>query len=366
VYVTVDNMLLAFNTTHGEPLWSVKIHDGFADTGGELAHPVLANGRLYFVLQNYASNSNLVWMTLEAFDASSGHVLWHYRSSGLIEELAVDNDTIYISVPDFSKTNTRNVLLALNATDGSQRWSTMTNASHVTSEAILNADSHMVVKNGVIYQLLSSPVCGEKNGACLFAYRAENGALLWHSPNLLPAFAQKNDFAFRFEGSLIAAGNALYIESRVGLCAIDASTGQLLWRQSEGSTVSLTPANQALNGPFAGKGNPGTSFVVAGSTIFHIEMTEQGNYLTTLHTSDGRVIVRKHIENFSGSLSAQESSSPKRYVGSLLLEGLLTPPMSYVFPSLGHLDALDNRSGARLWSIRLAGGGWAVFTLAPS
>ncbi len=363
VYVTVDNTLLAFNAAHGEQLWSVHLQDGSADAGGGFAQPVLANGRLYFTLQTNANNTSRVGTILDVFVASSGRVLWRYHPSGMIEGLVVDNATVYASVDDFG-TNMQHELVALDATDGSQKWSVRSNASHVPAVGLLNADSYLVVKNGIVYQLLSSPACGAKDGSCLFASRADNGALLWHSSNLVPAaFNKQNEFDFWFQGSLIAAGNALYIDSSAGLCAIDATHGRLLWRQSEGSLLSSKPAHHPLDEPFAGKGNPGTSFVVDGSTIFRIEMTGQGNYLTTLQANSGKVMARKRIENFASSLSARIEA--KQYAGSLLLEGLMAPAMSYVFPSVGHLDALDNRTGARLWSIQLAGGGPVVLMLAP-
>ena len=364
VYVTVDNTVLAFNATRGNPLWLVVLPDGSADAGGMFVQPVLAHGRLYVALEVSATASQPVEIQLDALDASSGQMLWSYRPVGMIEELAVADATVYASVHLYSNTNRKDELVALDATDGSQKWDMKRDVTHAATAAILNADSHLVVQNGIIYQLLYSSACSEKGGDCIFAYRADSGALLWHSPNLVPAFAQQNEFDFWFEGDLIAAGNALYIDSIGGLYAIDASHGQLLWRQPEGSMLTSKPANHSLSDPFAGKGNPGVSFVVAGGTIFHMEMTGQGNYLATLQTGTGKVIAREHIENFVSSLLAQISIKTKQYVGFLTLEGLMTATISYVFPSPGHLDALDNRTGARLWSLPLAGGGSAVLTLA--
>ncbi|HEY6541029.1 MAG TPA: PQQ-binding-like beta-propeller repeat protein [Ktedonobacteraceae bacterium] len=364
VYVTVDNTLLAFNAAHGEQLWSVKLQDGSADAGAMDAQPVLTNGRLYLALQientdGVLSNEAI----LDALNASSGHVLWRYHPTGVIQGIVVDDDTVYVSVDGYS-TNLQHELVALDATDGSQKWRVKSTASDVPALGLLNADHYLVVKNGVIYQLLSSPACGVEDGSCIFASRADNGALLWHSPDLVPAsFTKQNEFAFWFQGGLIAAGKALYFDSSAGLYAIDATNGRLLWRQSEGSLLSSKPANHPLSEPFAGKGNPGTSFVVVGSTIFRIEMTGQGNYMTTLQAGNGKVIARKRIEDFARSGSARIKA--QQYVGTLLLEGLMAPTMSYVFPSVGQLDALDNRTGARLWSIPLAGGGPAVLMLAP-
>ena len=364
VYVTVDNTLLAFNAAHGEQLWSVKLQDGSADEGAMDAQPVLANGRLYLaltVVNTDGTFSNEV--ILDVLDAASGRVLWHYHPSGVIQGVVVDNATVYVSIDTYD-TNFHHTLVALSTTDGSQKWIVKPDAAHVVSLGLLNADDHMVVKNGIVYELLSSPACGAIDGSCIFASRADNGEQLWHSPNLVPAsFMKQNEFAFWFQGSLIAAGNALYIDSSAGLDAVDATDGRLLWRQSEGSLLTSKPAHHPLDEPFAGKGNPGTSFVVDGSTIFRIEMTGQGNYMTTLQASNGKVIARKRIEGFAMSGTARIKA--QQYAGSLLLEGLMAPTMSYVFPSVGHLDALDNRTGARLWSIELMGGGPAVLMLGP-
>lgn len=364
VYVTVGNTLLAFNAQRGEQLWSVKLQGGSADASAMDAQPVLANGHLYLGLRLENTDGVLSnEVILDVLDAASGRVLWQYHPSGVIQGIVVDKATVYVSIDTYD-TNLHHALVALSTADGLQKWIVKSNASHVVSLGLLNADDHMVVKDGIIYELLSSPACGTTDGSCIFASRADNGALLWHSPNLVPAaFMKQNEFAFWFQGSLIAAGNALYFDSSAGLYAVDASNGRPLWRQSEGSLLTSKPANHPLSEPFAGKGNPGTSFVVVGSSIYRIEMTGQGNYMTTLQASNGKVIARKRIEGFARSGSARGDA--KQYVGTLLLEGLMAPTMSYVFPAVGHLDALDNRTGARLWSVSLAMEGPVVLMVAP-
>ncbi|HEY3992719.1 MAG TPA: PQQ-binding-like beta-propeller repeat protein, partial [Ktedonobacteraceae bacterium] len=167
------------------------------------------------------------------------------------------------------------------------------------------------------------------------------------------------------EGSLIIAGSILYVDSSSGLYALGAHNGRLLWNQPEGSLLTSKPANYALSQPFAGKGNPGNAFAVVGDTIYRMEMTDQGNYLATLNANNGKIVARQRVESFYGSLTAQEAQGTKQYIGSLIFEGLMTTTTSYVFPSVGRLDALDNQTGARLWSIQLAGGGSAVLTQAP-
>jgi outer membrane protein assembly factor BamB len=227
----------------------------------------------------------------------------------------------------------------------------------------------MVVENGIVYQLLSSAACGGKSGSCLFARRADTGALLWHSQNFLSAVSTQNTHdLFQFTSSLITTGDALYIDSTDGLFALNANNGRLLWQQSENSSFPGEPTNYELSQPFAGKGDPGSSFVIVGDTIFRMEMTRRGNYITRLNTSTGAVLSRQRVENFyslPGGASAGYSANPTQSFEFRRLEGLMKDTTSYVFPSVGYLDALDNQTGARLWSLKLAGAGPAVLTLAP-
>ncbi|HEY3992120.1 MAG TPA: PQQ-binding-like beta-propeller repeat protein, partial [Ktedonobacteraceae bacterium] len=177
VYVTADSNLFAFNTTDGRELWSVKLNDGSADAGGEFIQPVLAHGRLYYGLQEYEKNSNRAWMILEAFDASSGHMLWQYNPTKMIDGLVVGNDTAYVTFNGMYGNTSQSNLVALNTTNGSVKWSIKTNGGHVQAVGILNADSDLVLNDGVIYQFLSSA----KDGNYIYAYQADNGAALWHS-----------------------------------------------------------------------------------------------------------------------------------------------------------------------------------------
>jgi outer membrane protein assembly factor BamB len=370
VYITSNNSLLAFNEKTGVQLWSVQLTGGSAEEGGQFVQPVFADGRLYYTLQQYASNSNQVSFHIDAFDASSGRVLWHYQPAGSIDGIAVSNNTVYVTFEKWSVHNSHNIsaendLTALNAADGSQKWSAKTGASPVRALRILNGDSEMVVENGIVYQLLSSAACGGKNGSCLFAWRADTGASLWHSQNLVPAAFTQDMSLFQFTGGLIAAGNALYIDSIDGLFALDASNGRVLWQQSEGSLLPGEPTKHELSQPLAGKGNPGNAFVVVGNTIFRMEMTRQGDYLTRLNTSNGAVLSRQRVEDFYSAWAGEAAGYPANQAQSFvfrLLEGLMTGSTSYVFPFVGHLDALDNQTGKRLWSLKLLERGPAVLT----
>ncbi|HEY0756014.1 MAG TPA: PQQ-binding-like beta-propeller repeat protein [Ktedonobacteraceae bacterium] len=164
-----------------------------------------------------------------------------------------------------------------------------------------------MVANGIIYSLLSSPACGGKNSSCLFAWRADTGTLLWHSQNLLPASFAQDPLRmplFSFTGKLIANGKALYIDSSAGLLALDAGNGHVLWQ---------------------------------------------------------------HVEDFYVSWSGTElktvAASVPRLVGFGQLEGLMTGTTSYVFPSVGELDALDNQTGKHLWSLKLLEKAPALLTI---
>jgi outer membrane protein assembly factor BamB len=353
----------------------MKLTDGSVEEGVIFNQPVLADGRLYYyMLQRDAGNSNHMSFHLDVFDASSGRMLWRYQPASSINDMLVSNNTVYLSSEKFDANNPKyppaeNDLIALNSADGSQKWSEKTSAGLVPSAGSLNKDNEMVIENGIIYQLLYSAACGDKGGSCLFAYRADTGVLLWHSQNLVPA-ASAQSAEMLFTGSLIAAGNALYINSIDGLLALDAGNGRLLWQQSEGSLLSSKPPNnRLLSLPFAGKGN--NPFVVVGDMIFRMEITAQGNYITRLNARNGNVIARQHVENFFIFLFSETVSDTKQYTstepyytGFFMLEGLMSDTTTYVFPSVGHLDALDNRTGKRLWSLHLMGGGAAVLALA--
>lgn len=94
--------------------------------------------------------------------------------------------------------------------------------------------------------------------------------------------------------------------------------------------------------------------MVVGNLVYHIEMTTKGNYLARLDASNGHVVSRIPVENFYASGSGTGPVGGPM-VWSALFEGLMSEKISYVFPSVGHLDALSNQTGALLWSIKLAG-----------
>jgi outer membrane protein assembly factor BamB len=168
VYATSDSgMLRALKTDTGQLRWQEQT--------GQLAggQPVVEHGIVY------AGSSNTVY----AFKASDGTLLWSAQgynpaSGPLVADGKVFVDS-YTNEPDGSVTIS---VAALKGTDGSQLWSKQV-VNHSSLTPPTPGTFGQLVANGVFYAAVLSAQATNTRPAqfLLYAFRANDGTLLWRS-----------------------------------------------------------------------------------------------------------------------------------------------------------------------------------------
>ena len=201
-----DHHLYALDATTGEVLWRYK-------TGDSVGPPVVANGIVYFGSQDGH---------LYAADAITGETLWSYEVAIHWSHLpAAANGVVYVGSRSVYPGAT--ALHALDANTGSQLW------SHGT-----NSDVHSpVVADGVVY--FEADVWGSSDSH-LYAIDAASSKLLWEYrvEDSLPLFSVPV-----VGDGIMGFVTAIYDEQDA-LIALDATTGELMWRKTEDVDEAFT------------------------------------------------------------------------------------------------------------------------------
>jgi serine/threonine-protein kinase len=188
VYIgSYDSYLYALNAKTGALVW--KYNTGFAVTYS----PAVINGVVY--AGGFDPNSQLDLVI--ALNARTGALIWSQRSDGPIGAATVTNGVVYV--------NDGRSVLALDAATGHVLWK---------SEDISVVESVPAVANGRVYV--------SADDGNLYALDASTGAILWtQSPGTGSWY------------SVTVVNNTVY----VGVYAIDAvnaTTGDMIWRYSDG------------------------------------------------------------------------------------------------------------------------------------
>ena len=331
VYVAAEKNLFALQTSDGTELWHVRLNASTISIG-----PIIQNDVLYLPLSK-ASNSSL----LEAFTLSNGRPLWQYAVPDEFLSFQVLGTVVYGAFDTFQGTSGSKVvyyLFAVHVADGSQIWKVLTPA--ITGGQI-------AVANGYIYVgETTMPQTGLAYQSSVYAYRASNGTLFWHSSPLRLAFP-----------SAFVVQNTLYIVSGVGLGALDLQDGHVLWQYTGTASLAILPNESPYPNVFS-------SPVVEDGTLFAIIVDgTSGNAILELNARDGTLIASHSIENFN-AVTATVSQQGSGTSGKTALLGIgfselasytLSRDTSYVITTGGSLDALSNQTGSRLWSVKLDG-----------
>jgi outer membrane protein assembly factor BamB len=216
----------------------------------EIGTPAVVGGVAYV---GVGLQSNTTTSSLVALDLSSGRTLWTRSLSGSAggdSAPAVADGLVYITTDAAQAPGTGSTLWAVNASNGTVRWS----ATGLSDERI----SSPVYADGMVFV---SSFGGPANSVWLRAFDATTGALRWLSietgwenPTGTPAVARGRVFvaagavvafdeatgqhlwtslsgiANPYKGELSVAGGRVFAPTRSGLYALDAATGSTLWR----------------------------------------------------------------------------------------------------------------------------------------
>ncbi len=216
----------ALNATTGSQIWRVNVGSN-VESSAAVVDNVVYVGVLWNGHNGY----------VDALNATNGALIWQFTTnSGIESSPSVVNSVVYVG-------SYLGYVYALNATNGNLLWSYLTGASTFSSPAVVD---------GIVY-------IGSIDGK-LYAINADNGALIWSfqtgspvysSPavvNSVVYFVSDNGvvFALSANGGLeiwrasigvgdhaddspAVAGRIVYVGSRNGYYAFNATTGSQIW-----------------------------------------------------------------------------------------------------------------------------------------
>jgi len=225
VYVGTDGgTLYALDAATGTEEWAVG-------TGTTLSSPVVVDGVLY------VGGSGLY-----ALDPATGEVLFETPVSGGSSP-AVVNGTVYVG-------SGSNAVYAVDATNGTVRWTAGTNGTVESSPAVVDGTVYVGSHDGSVYAFDADDGSRE--------WRFETGALVRSSPAV--------------------ADGTVYVGSDDGyVYALDATTGRPAWTyETSGSSLNgLPPDNRVSSSP-----------IVVGNTVY---VGNDGFDVYALNADDGSV-----------------------------------------------------------------------------
>ncbi len=320
LYVAVGRALDAFDPTSGVLMWRYMAPCG-------VSAPAVASGTVYVVACD----------TLYAVSASAPTLLWSYQfPSSTSNPPVFAYGVVYVSTND-------NTLTALNATTGAVLWS-----FHDPDGGVKQI---LVGDDGEVFLLVSPPYNGH-----LLALNTSTGALLW-----------QNTFNNDWIGSMAYANGIVYAGTTFAFCttvpcgalqAFAATTGFFIWRQSIWNFLTPTVANGVIYVPGGSTLNAYDANV--GAALWNVTPSSANinnsppvvNGIAYLSMSDGNVIAL----NLSNQTIAWQTT-----VGTAQLStAVIGDNAAFVVGNDSSVRALNLVTGAVLWHTTLAGGSQAT------
>ena len=256
-----------------------------AQTGGAItSSPTVANGMVY--LSSYDTK-------VYAFNATTGAVVWTYKTGGEIRasSVAESNGVVYVGSDD------KNVY-ALDAITGAKVWSFATNDFVRVTPTI---------QNGIVY-------VGSQDGH-VYALNATTGAVVWDMNTVGSV-----EISAAVENGVVFVGSVNYVTMLGTMWALDASTGAVIWSKTFDSFLRSAPTTD----------NGIVYFGSDGGTIYALNETTGATVWTAKPTGIGTFYAK----------------ATPAVANGLLYETLA----EYTPDSNGYEYAFDASTGAVVWS----------------
>ncbi len=321
-----DGAVSAVRVTDGHVLWTVALPDAAQESA-----PIVANGDVFVDTS----------MELYAFQATDGTLLWRYDHPLAMPDLVADGATLYLASND---------VIALNASDGTNRWeATLAEGMYTTQAA-----QALTLAGPTLYVQTQSDA--------VFALDAQTGAQRWvfQSPGGLsaPVIGSGTVYVATFVAPVVAQGAGAPTYT---VLALKPSDGSVLWHTTLTPTDALgstTPAPILMNTTLYVLAGPTGGDVIAlrtsdGSRLWDVIGIAPGDYLVadaygvTLVEQDGSLrrcditgAVLWHHDGTQGQIAVV----------------LAQPPILYVLWQSGQFAALVAATGHIRWETTVAAG----------
>ncbi len=247
----LDNNLYAFNARTGAPAWT------FTTGNSVWSSPTVANGIVYII----SGDGNMY-----ALDAATGTQLW-VKTVFQFGTYSTGNPAVAGGVVYIPAGTSGASLYAVDAKTGAPRWSVNYTSMGSSSPAVANGVVYGGMDDGSLYALNAntgavhwkSPTLGlrmrgvavgnglvyvgatdSNDNPALYGINASTGAIVWKFPT--------GGIGYNFSSPAFANG-VVYMPGGVGIFALDANTGAVLWQD-------------------LGPDNPGTSPVVVNGVVY--------------------------------------------------------------------------------------------------
>lgn len=198
--------------------------------------PVDASANVFFLSSSEVDygTPSIPTDTLIAVAARTGRVRWQHALPGTRSQLAVEGDSVYVATLLLPPADTVTVA-AYRGADGALLWQ-LTTASSL-QHAVLGATGD------VVYFLTG--VAAPSSPATIIALRASDGTKLWS--------AETGTDAKAYVTTLLAAPDAVYLSTRIGVEAHGAANGRRLWTHTQLASNPVVAAGVAYL-PLSGGG----------------------------------------------------------------------------------------------------------------
>ncbi len=260
-----------------------------------------------------------------ALDRTSGKQHWTFQTRFYLRSLVASGDSFYVEQNVSVGAGPNVSLIALNGSDGKERWHAEDPADNSTQLG------PPVVVDGVVYVALKTePTFPGGNiptaPAPIKAFRASDGKELWHSTTARASVSYSNP---------TVANGMVYATDQNYAYAFNATTGSLLWQKKFGYTD--LPAPPVVRGK---------ALYIPWREPVGVEQTYFG--LVALDTSDGHEIWRYSQPPFPVTvdpalLGIYSGPANGQVLGSVII--LRSP--------FGVLLALNVDTGQKLWQTSL-------------
>jgi outer membrane protein assembly factor BamB len=336
VYVTNDNGgLIALRADTGVPLWHAQTG---SISGGK---PMIANGIVA------AGSDDSTGGVVYAFNAADGSALWHAPIGRAPLGPDVVDGIVYGNSATGGIPTQKIAIFALNGKDGRLLWRSPVGDQPIGDPGLVGE----YVADGVVYVALlsSSPSSTQSSQFQMFAYRANDGSLLWRSPVSTPDVGTAR-------ASIVVDSETIYVyEDRV--YAYRKSDGSLLWSApGEGKPPALRDNLAVASGivyadTFGGlnayNASDGSLLWNAPTLITGFVQTNHAIVATSLLTAPAIVA----LERMTGK-------QLWRYAVSDQPDTLITDGSAvYITTNQGAVVALEGTTGNVRWKTQAGGGG---------